>query len=229
MSDCIIVGGSGGIGSAILNILEYPNIFNIDIKHSEKANFLKTDLRNSDSILSSLKKINLEKVSRVVFSAGFGGPFVSLDQVEEKLWDEIFLVNLKSSFLILKEILPYMKKNNFGRIVFIASSQSLVGAKNSVAYSSSKHAVLGLMKSLADEWGEFGITCNSVSPGFVETQMGIQEEKVLDHKKKILEMTPSRKIAKPFEIARIVKFLLSEDSSYINGANWTVDGGITAI
>ena len=229
MSECLVTGGSGGIGSAILNILEYPNIINLDIQHSEKANFLKTDLRDAESIHSSLNKINLEKISRVVFSAGFGGPFVSVDQVEEKLWDEIFSINLKSSFLILKEILPFMKKNHFGRIVFLASSQSLVGAKNSVAYSSSKHAVLGLMKSLADEWGEFGITCNAVSPGYVDTKMGVQEKEVSDHQKKILEMTPSRKIAKPFEIARIVKFLLSEDSSYINGANWTVDGGITAV
>lgn len=229
MSDCLITGGSGGIGSAIINILEYPNIINLDLVEFGKANFLKTDLKSSDSIYSSLKKINLEKISRVIFSAGFGGPFVPINQVDEKLWDEIFSVNLKSSFLILKEILPYMKKNHFGRIVFLASSQSLVGAKNSVAYSSSKHAVLGLMKSLADEWGEFGITSNAVSPGYVDTKMGVQENEVSDHQKKILDMTPSRKIAKPYEIARIVKFLLSKDSSYINGANWTVDGGITAI
>ncbi len=229
MSDCLITGGSGGIGSSILNILEYPNMINFDLVESGKAIFLKTDLRDSKSIFSSLEKIDLEKISRIIFSAGFGGPFVPMNQVEEKLWDEIFSINLKSSFLILKEILPYMKRNLFGRVVFIASSQSLVGAKNSVAYSSSKHAVLGLMKSLADEWGEFGITCNAVSPGYVDTKMGVQELEVSDHKKKILEITPSRKIAKPFEIARIVKFLLSEDSSYINGANWTVDGGITAV
>lgn len=229
MSDCLITGGSGGIGSAIINILEYPNIFNLDILESKDQNFLQTDLRDSKSISNSLSKIKLETISRIVFSAGFGGPFLPISEIEESTWDEIFSINLKSSFYILKRILPFMKKNKFGRIVFIASSQSIIGAKNSVAYSSSKHAVLGLMKSIADEWGEFGITTNSVSPGYVETKMGVQEENISDHKKKILEMTPSKKIAKPVEIARVVKFLLSEDSSYINGANWTIDGGITAI
>jgi 3-oxoacyl-[acyl-carrier protein] reductase len=103
-----------------------------------------------------------------------------------------------------------------------------VGAKNSVAYSSSKHALVGFVKSIGAEWGEFGITSNCISPGYVDTKMGIQEE-VTDHKRKIIEITPSAKISKPFEIARVVNFMLDEESGYINGSNWTVDGGITAI
>jgi NAD(P)-dependent dehydrogenase (short-subunit alcohol dehydrogenase family) len=116
-----------------------------------------------------------------------------------------------------------------GRVVFIASSLSVVGASGSAAYSASKHALIGLTKSLASEWGEFGITVNSISPGYVDTAMGVREDQVSSHRQKILEMTPSKKIAKPEEISRIVEFLLHEDSSYINGANWTVDGGITAV
>ncbi|HNK56920.1 MAG TPA: SDR family oxidoreductase, partial [Leptospiraceae bacterium] len=102
-------------------------------------------------------------------------------------------------------------------------------AKHSVAYSSSKHALIGFVKSIADEWGEYGITANAISPGYVDTAMGVQENEVSDHLKKILDKTPSKKIAKPEEISRIVKFLISEESGYINGANIVVDGGITAI
>ena len=125
--------------------------------------------------------------------------------------------------------MPEFKKRLYGRIIVIASSQSVVGAKNSVAYSASKHALIGFVKSLADEWGEYGITANAISPGFVETPMGVQDSQVTNHRQLILDKTPSKRTAAPEEIARVVDFLISKDSGYINGANFVIDGGITAI
>ncbi|HNO26209.1 MAG TPA: SDR family oxidoreductase, partial [Leptospiraceae bacterium] len=84
-------------------------------------------------------------------------------------------------------------------------------------------------KSAAAEWGPKGITCNSVSPGYVETAMGVQDNINPGHRERIMKMTPSNKIASPDEIARIVEFIASKESSYINGANWTADGGITSV
>jgi 3-oxoacyl-[acyl-carrier protein] reductase len=228
----LLTGGSGGIGTSIakgISDLEYP-IINLDLKdrdfHFKNETFVQTDLSNPNFIH---QLSNLSNVTDVVHCAGYGGPYHSITEVEEEEWDKVQNINCKSIYSIMKNILPYWKKRNFGRLVVIASSLSIVGSANSVAYSSAKHALIGFTKSIAAEWGEFGITSNAISPGYIETKMGIQEDQVSNHRKKILDMTPSKKIGSPEEIARVVLFLLSSDSSYINGANWTVDGGITSV
>ena len=121
------------------------------------------------------------------------------------------------------------KKSNHGRIIAIGSSLSIIGQSMSVTYSASKHALVGLIKSIADEWGEFGVTANCISPGYVETKMGVNDSEILEHREKIINKTPVKRIADPSEISRVVSFLVQRESSYITGANWTVDGGITAI
>lgn len=230
----MITGGSGGIGTAVLESIrsEYEYAINFDIAAKQDDSFCKfipCDLSSAADVEKAIKSIDLENITAFIHCAGYGGPFYSIDKIGEETWDRIFTINIKSAFLILKHLLPEFKNKNYGRAVFIASSQSVIGAKYSVAYSSSKHALIGMTKSLAEEWGEFGITINSVSPGYVDTSMGVQEDKVSDHLKKVIAMTPSKRIAKPQEIARVVKFLLSEESGYINGANWLIDGGITAV
>lgn len=230
----LLTGGSGGIGRAICRELVYKGylVYNVDKLQPDimlNETFFKIDLYNFEELSSFAKKISQESITGFVHCAGYGGPFISLNEVEEELWDQIFGVNLKSAYILLKYLLPNWKEKNYGRFVGIASSLSVVGAKLSVAYSSSKHALLGLVRSLADEWGEYGITCNAVSPGYVNTNMGVQEDKVSGHLQQILSKTPSKKIATPHEIARVVVFLLERESSYVNGANWIVDGGITAV
>ena len=234
--DVLLTGGSGGIGSQIVRSLSGENItvLNLDQKLERELYkneiFLKIDLSNFSSNQTEYKKIiNNLNIWNVVHCAGYGGKFVTIDELGMDDWNKIFQINLNSIYQILINFLPLWKKNKYGRFVAIASSLSIVGAKYSVAYSSSKHALLGFTKSVGAEWGEYGITSNSISPGYVETDMGVQELEVGDHRKKILEMTPSKKIAKPEEIARVVQFILDGDSGYINGSNWTVDGGITAI
>lgn len=230
----LVTGGSGGIGRAICKELVHKDylVYNLDkVKPVplEGESFYQIDLCNFKELNSFTQRIAQTSITGFVHCAGFGGPFITLSEIEENFWDTIFNVNIKSAYLILKYLLPNWKQKRFGRFVAIASSLSLVGARFSVPYSASKHALVGLVRSLADEWGEFGITCNAVSPGYVNTQMGVQEEKVSGHFKQIIQKTPSKRIAEPFEIARVVSFLLSQDSGYINGANWAVDGGITAI
>ncbi|MBK8394911.1 MAG: SDR family oxidoreductase [Leptospiraceae bacterium] len=234
MNSIIVTGGSGGIGRAIVtSLLKTYKVYNLDKQPPSKVLdeevFLRADLTSADNINSALFSVKKETLSGLVHCAGFGGPFVDITKVSEDLWDKIFAINIKAAYLLSKEILPEFKKRLYGRIIVIASSQSVVGAKNSVAYSSSKHALIGFIKSLADEWGEYGITANAISPGYVETAMGIQDDKVANHRNLILEKTPSKRTASPEEIARVVDFLISKESGYINGANFVVDGGITAI
>lgn len=232
--DVLITGGMGGIGSSIVESLSTQDIkcLTIDKKLNRKLykneEFIEFDLNFPDKISDNCSNV-VQNTSNFIHCAGFGGPFVDIINLKETDFYKIFNVNIFSSYHIIKELLPGWKLKKYGRFIAIASSLSIVGAKNSVAYTSSKHALLGFVKAIGAEWGEFGITANCISPGYVDTNMGIQEKEVLDHKKKIIDMTPSAKIAKPKEISRVVSFLLDEESDYINCANWTVDGGITAI
>ncbi|EKO86809.1 SDR family oxidoreductase [Leptospira interrogans serovar Pomona] len=237
----ILTGGSGGLGRAIVKLLlsEGYSVTNLDIQSPKEIFsgefFLNVDLTNEQDLTYTLSRwenlVSSQSQSPYGFvhCAGYGGPYHKITDVSLEEWDRIFSVNIRSAFQIVKLILPKFKKLQLGRLVFIASSLSIVGSANSVAYSASKHSLIGFVKSLSDEWGPFGITSNAVSPGYIETSMGIQEDQVPDHRNKIIQMTPMRKIASTYEIARVVSFLLNKESSYINGANWTVDGGITAI
>jgi NAD(P)-dependent dehydrogenase (short-subunit alcohol dehydrogenase family) len=224
----------GGIGTSIVEILSEQeiNCTTIDTKCNRELFknevFLEIDLNYPERIGENSNFLN-KNILNFVHCAGYGGPYVDIVNLREVDFTSIFNINIFSAYFILKELLPDWKKNNYGRFLGIASSLSIVGAKNSVAYSSSKHALVGFVKSIGAEWGEFGITSNCISPGYVDTKMGIQEEEVNDHKRKIIEMTPSAKISQPGEIARVVNFILDIESSYINCSNWTVDGGITAI
>lgn len=236
IGDVLITGGSGGIGSAIVKELSDFNIkiYNFDkfepVLNYKNTHYLNVNLEDRDTYRELTKKLrDNNKILNFIHCAGYGGPFVDIVNLSDTDWDRIRAINYDSAYHILKELLPFWKTEGYGRFIGIASSLSLVGKENSVAYSGAKHALWGFTKSIAAEWGEWGITANCISPGYVDTAMGIQETEVSSHRKKILDITPSKKIALPVEISRVVLFMLSGDSGYINGSNWAVDGGITAI
>ncbi|MDX1960480.1 MAG: SDR family oxidoreductase [Leptospiraceae bacterium] len=229
----LITGGSGGIGSAIISEISDSRFMNLDLRSRqqlfENETFYSIDLTSEEQIHNFNNTTSIETITGYIHCAGFGGPFLTLDEVDESLWKKVFDININSAYLILKKLLPIWKKKSYGRFLAIASSQSIVGAKLSVPYSSSKHALVGFVKSIADEWGEFGITSNAISPGYIQTQMGIQESEKNGHLEEVLFKTPSKKIGSPEDIAKVAKLLMSRETTYVNGANWTVDGGITSI
>lgn len=237
----LVTGGSGGIGREIVRslVLSGFSVWNIDKVRPEspvlQETYREVDLSEPLFVLErTLTKLVSEcsqsgEIYGLVHCAGYGGPYHNITEVGLDEWQSIFRINVDSFFLLTKLLLPMMKSSKQGRIVAIASSLSIVGSALSVAYSSSKHALVGFVKSIADEWGEFGITANCISPGYVDTNMGVQEDQVHDHKSEIIQKTPVRRIAEPSEISRVVNFLIQKESGYITGANWTVDGGITSI
>ncbi|NGQ93742.1 SDR family oxidoreductase [Brevibacillus sp. SYP-B805] len=163
----------------------------------------------------------------LVNNAGVGGPFHRIDEVSDEEWERIISTNLRSVFLFARHLLPKMKAAYFGRIVNIASVQGLFGASRSSTYVASKHGMIGYTKAIAAEWGPFGITCNAICPGYVDTAMGVQAGEVGDHLRKVLDKSPVKRIAQPDEIAAMAAHLVGPDSGYINGACITLDGGIT--
>lgn len=246
MQMAVITGAGRGIGAAITRKLAAEGVFvvlivNKSLNSAEataetirsnggKAEIVPCDVSSKDEIDQAMFKIenNWGTPSILINNAGIGGPYHSLDQVSAQEWDWIMNTNLKSIFLFTKSVLPGMKENGFGRIINISSIFGVLGGAQSVVYSTSKHAILGFTKSVAAEWGPYGITCNAVCPGYVETDMGIQEEQVSSHLARVLEKSPVKRIAKPEEIADMVSYLVGPSGSMVNGASLLIDGGITA-
>ncbi|MDE0591489.1 SDR family NAD(P)-dependent oxidoreductase [Halocynthiibacter sp. C4] len=146
-------------------------------------------------------------------------------------WDEVFDVNLRGAFLMAQALLPQLVQRR-GSIVFMSSVQGLASQSNVAAYTSSKHALNGLTKSIAVDFAEQGVRANAVAPGSVNTPMldwavGLSDNPdALRHE--IRNMHPLGRAAEPSEIASVVSFLLSEDAAFVTGEVLRVDGGLLA-
>ena len=143
-------------------------------------------------------------------------------KLTEQQWDDVVDVNLKGAFLCAQAVLPHMTEQEWGRIV----STSSIGADGNIgqsAYAASKAGIVGLTRTLALEGARYGILANCVSPGATETQMFSDvPDKVRDF---MLGRIPLKRFADPAEIANMHLFLASEESSYVTGQNFVVDGG----
>jgi 3-oxoacyl-[acyl-carrier protein] reductase len=141
-------------------------------------------------------------------------------------YERVMAVNATGSFLCARAALPAMLRKRWGRIVLISSAAALRGNAGQVAYSASKAAVVGMTRSLAREYGGRGITVNVVCPGFIETDMTAA---VLDRaRERFKEEIPAGRIGSPEDAAAAIRFLASDDATYVNGAVLAVDGGLTA-
>lgn len=151
-----------------------------------------------------------------------------VDQTEEN-FDEVFSVNVKGLFIALQQELRQMILQGWGgSIVNMASVSGLLATPGASPYVASKHAVIGLTKSAAIEYGSHGIRVNAVSPGAVRTEMlrrVFGDDEVLDQ---MAEVHPVRRIGLPEEVADAVVWLFSDSSSYYTGQSLTLDGGLTA-
>jgi 3-oxoacyl-[acyl-carrier protein] reductase len=141
-------------------------------------------------------------------------------------YERVMGINARGSFLCARAALPGMLRARWGRIVLVSSAAAIRGNPGQAAYGASKAAVVGMTRSLAREYGGRGITVNAVCPGFIETDMTAG---VLDKGRDQLEAEiPAGRIGSPEEAAAAIRFLASDDATYVNGAVLTVDGGLTA-
>ena len=240
----IVTGAARGIGLAITRRLLHDGFrvaaLDIDPKPLTRLKNkhlipLACDVGSATQVRATCKSILKDHGTpwALVNNAGWGGPFHRLDEVSDDEWTRIFDINVRSVFLLAREVLPVMAKAEGGRIVNIASIQGLTGAERSSTYSASKHAMIGYTRSIAAEWGPQGITCNAICPGYVDTPQGARDEHSRNFQAKVIARTPTRRILKPEEIASWAAFLVQQPSATdpglaTNGAVLTVDGGITA-
>ena len=138
---------------------------------------------------------------------------------------EFIDVNLKGSFLCIRAVTRAMMKARYGRILNVSSVIGQSGAAGQVNYSASKAGIIGMTKSVAKELGSRGITCNSIAPGFIETDM--TEELSEEMKEQVIKSAPAGRLGTAEDIVGAVLFLTSDEASYITGQTLTVDGGLT--
>ncbi|MBM3347507.1 MAG: SDR family oxidoreductase [Betaproteobacteria bacterium] len=173
-------------------------------------------------------------VDILLANAGIEGEVAKITAYPEEVFDRVMAVNVRGVWLGLKHVIPAMKKRGGGSIVITASTAGIKGAPNMSAYITSKHAVVGMMRSIALECAPLGIRVNSVHPCPTETGMIHRIEKAFfprDPKKgreRMLATTPSHRYATAEEVAAMMAFLAGDEASFCTGGVYTVDGGRSA-
>lgn len=141
-------------------------------------------------------------------------------------WDTVFATNVTAAFRLCQRALPYLKKSPAGRVINVGSVLSELGEPGRAAYAASKHALYGMTKSLASEWGVFGITVNCLLPGAIMTDMTrefFRHNK--DYRDYWIRKSAARRLGEPLDVARVALFLASDDSVFVSGQGIVVDGG----
>lgn len=186
---------------------------------------VKGDISNFEDCEIMINEIikKFEKIDVLVNNAGITKDGL-LMRMKKEDFEQVINVNLVGTFQITKQVLPYMLKQRNGRIINLSSVVGITGNAGQTNYSASKAGIIGFTKSLAKEVASRNILVNAVAPGFIETQMtGVLKD---DIKEQISKTIPLRRMGKTQDVANVVKFLASEDSSYITGQVIQVDGGM---
>lgn len=167
-------------------------------------------------------------------NAGIEGPVAPIPDFPADAFRKVMEVNVTGIFLGLKLVIPVMAKAGRGTIINASSVAGLTGSAGLCAYVASKHAVLGLTRAAAVEWGAKGIRVNCINPGPIESRMmdsieeGASPGAPAAVHNGFAATIPMKRYGTPDEVAGVVAFLASEDATYVNGAAYTVDGGMTA-
>lgn len=242
---CIVTGGARGIGYGIASRMAREGaskvtLVDLDPKSLEEASAAlgklipsctfegqACDVTDPEAVQKAWDAIaasNGGRIDVLVQSAGIvGNTNLKTEDVDPKNFDLVYKVNVAGIFNGCKSALPYMKANNFGRIVNIASIAGKEGNAGMLAYSTSKAAVIGLTKTIGKEYAEMGITCNALAPAVVRTAMvdAMPEAQV----KYMTDKIPMKRCGNIEEIAAMVSFMASPDSSFTTGFCFDATGG----
>ncbi len=242
----VVTGGALGIGQAACEIFaergakvaildwndEAGNETCEKIKQKGgKAIFERVNVADFDAVEAAADFVytTFGKINSLVVSAGIQryGTAVSTSEGE---WNEVLNVNLKGAWNAARAVIPFLEDAGGGTIVNVSSVQALASQQHVLAYTVSKHGLLGLTRSIAMDFAKKNIRANCVCPGTVDTPM-LEWAASLDPNPQSVydacnQMHPLGRIAQPREIAEVVAFLAHESSSFVTGAIWTVDGGL---
>ena len=233
----IITGGAQGFGLDIakkfLNFGAKVRIWDIDeielekvIKNENNSNlhYDIVDVSNFDNVDKTVKDVSKNsKIDILINNAGITGPTAELWNYEIEDWNKVIDINLHGTFNCCKSIVPEMIKNNYGRIVNIASVSGKDGNANASAYSSSKAGVIALTKSLGKELANYDIAVNAVTPAGANTRILNQMSE--DHVQKMLSKVPRGRFLEVNELSSLICWLSSEENSFSTAAVFDISGG----
>lgn len=195
-------------------------------KMGRRSKAIKMDVTDREQVHEVFKQIKEEfgSIDILVNNASLLDNVAQLDQQADELWDRDVKVNLTGAFNCTKAVLPHMKEQGWGRIIFMSSVAGLYGGFGQASYSSTKAAVTGLGKSVALEGARFGITANIIAPGIIGTEaFNAGNPKMND---RMVLRTAMRAAGEPDDIAHAIVFLSSPEAKYITGHVLVVAGGI---
>jgi len=242
----VVTGGALGIGQAVCVLLAQRGasvaILDWDAQAGNetcesikqaggKAIFEKVNVADFEAVKTAVEKTRntFGSVNSLIVSAGIQryGTAVSTD---EEQWNEVLDVNLKGAWHAARAVIPFLQEAGGGSIVNVSSVQGLASQQNVLAYTISKHGLLGLTRSTAMDFAKENIRANCVCPGTVDTPMLKWAASLDPNPQSVYDacnaMHPLGRIAAPREIAEVAAFLAHESSSFVTGAIWTVDGGL---
>ena len=240
-----VTGGAKGIGEAIVrdaaNEGAKVSFVDIDAAAAEKlvselsakgaqVAFVKASVANFEELSAAFKEVvgKFGDVTGVVNNAGVNSHADPVTMTDKE-WDDFFAVDMKPVWLTAKLALPAMRKANKGSIVNICSIHGRLTYPGFFPYGAAKSAVLGLTRNLALDEGKFEIRVNSVSPGYILTDLTKNWLKgEAGREDRANSIQPLGRMGQPSEVAKVVTFLLSNKSTYVSGSDWAVDGGLGA-
>lgn len=242
----IVTGGALGIGQAVCQILAERGakvaILDWDEKAGEdtcesikndggEAIFEKVNVADFEAVRKSVEyaRNTFGQINSLIVSAGIQRYGTAVSTSDDQ-WNEVLDVNLKGAWNLARAGIPFLQEQKGGSIVNVSSVQGLATQQNVLAYTVSKHGLLGLTRSIAMDFAKENIRANAICPGTVDTPMLKWAASLDPNPQSVYDacnaMHPLGRIAKPVEIAEVVAFLAHESSSFVTGAIWNVDGGL---
>lgn len=238
----LVTGGMGGIGTAICQYLfqdgnqviatynrngdhESAKLWQSEQRHlgfDFDIQFVNVcDFNSCENMIKEVEK-KYTAIDILVNNAGITRD-VPLCKMNLEQWQEVLATNLNSMFNVTRNVINGMIERSYGRIINISSINGQKGQYGQANYAASKAGIHGFTKSLAQEVARKGITVNTISPGYIETNMVLAVP--VDIRENIIKQIPVGRLGKPEEVARAVVFLAAESSSFITGTNLTINGG----
>ncbi len=234
----LVTAAGQGIGkaSALAMAAEGATVWATDVNEKLLASYAGVPNIHT-AVLDVMDKAAIQKLITgltsidVLFNcAGFVHAGTALDATDEQ-WDFAFDLNVRSQFWLIQAALPNMLANEKGSIINMASVVSIKGLPNRFVYGASKAAIIGLTKSVAADFVTQGIRCNAICPGTVDTpsladRINVYEDPV-EARKNFIARQPMGRLAQAHEIAPLVVFLASDESAFVTGQSYSIDGGMT--
>ncbi|WP_421729507.1 SDR family NAD(P)-dependent oxidoreductase [Brevundimonas sp.] len=236
----IVTGGAGGIGEAITRafLAQGCRVGFLDIdagrgerlqtELGEKSRFVACDLTDIPALKVAIQSVRdaFGPIDVLINNAAHDERHPTLD-VTEAYWDGRIAVNLKHQFFAAQAVLPDMQATGKGAIVNLGSTSWVIGQGGMAAYTASKSAVIGLTRSLARDFGEFGVRVNAVAPGWIMTERQLALWVTPETEKDLYERQCLKRRLVPDDIARVVVFMASDEAGAITNQHYVVDGGWT--